>query len=320
MKVSSVLEKECGWFRRATLLCGMACLLVGCADDAAVTPQRDGGPKDLQGDSDGPVATLDGPRDIRAGDLARDSAPDACRPGCHWDCFGGHLCQGGAIYVGIYAPVDCCTENDPWPMAGPVCTDGVIATSCPKGGGCKTGGGLDARYRACIQETRMGLVSGATSEELLRLLCEGFEPKLAGASCVSNADCRPADASVLGALSCDVATTKCVEVARPAAPADYQGDCGLAELTALTDAVESVLPVAGSSTAALCHAIKDASGSCVRQARTYACSFDEDCPSGSVCLCGSFTAGPDSGRGVTFCAAATDRTSVAGRTAGLVCP
>lgn len=304
------------------LFCGgVAGLFAGCADDAAVTPP-DGGHKD--GPTDGPrrdqVSGRDGSRETGGSDLRTDTDPNACRPGCHWDCFGGHLCDGGKIYQVIYAPVDCCNDNDPWPMPGPVCTEGVVVTTCASGHGCTSKWPLDARYQSCIQQGRMGLVAGAATNELLGLLCDGSAPKLVGASCASDADCRPADVSVSGALTCDATSQQCVETSRPAAPADYQASCGITPASSFSSASEALLPAPASTTAPLCHAIGDSSGSCTRQARTYACSFDEDCPAGSICLCGSFTAGPDQGKGVTFCAAATDRTTVAGRTAGLVCP
>ena len=53
-----------------------------------------------------------------------------------------------------------------------------------------------------------------------------------------------------------------------------------------------------------------------RQARTTRCQFDEDCPEGTVCLC-PYARDDIPGQ---FCAAATDRETAEGRSAGLVCP
>jgi hypothetical protein len=110
-------------------------------------------------------------------------------------------------------------------------------------------------------------------------------------------------------LRCDLTLVQpaCVEDLRPDAPVDYGASCGLGpdELSFLRG--EAV--VTGTS-CPLCQVIR--TDDCLRQACTIACSFDEDCPARSICLCG------DPGSPVTgYCAAATDRETDAGRAAGL---
>jgi len=62
-------------------------------------------------------------------------------------------------------------------------------------------------------------------------------------------------------------------------------------------------------------AVWDLQAACVRQQCTMPCKFDEDCPSGHVCLC----ANSSEDRLLQFCARAKDRTTIKGRTAGLSC-
>jgi hypothetical protein len=77
--------------------------------------------------------------------------------------------------------------------------------------------------------------------------------------------------------------------------------------------------LAEGATCDLCHVDWDPSNGCWRQACTMACTFDEDCPEGAVCLCppaGTYdVAYPGS-----FCARVAGRETAADRTAWLSCP
>ncbi|MCK5800733.1 MAG: hypothetical protein KAI47_26280 [Deltaproteobacteria bacterium] len=313
----------------------------GCADEATgwahdtmANPEReahrDGGNSDesatvndgtlndgTPNDNSAPDGTLnDGtPNDNSAPDGAQGDESTPCDPTCHWDCFGGYLCHAGKIYELLFWPAPCCHMSDPWPTPDPVCSKGAARVLCPAGASCRASlKDVDERYRACLTRTRFqGYVPGPAADGLLKLFCEGTEPKTIGSPCVSEDDCRPAAVTVAGALRCDMQRKQCVEKPRPPAPLDYGKGCGLLPAT-FFNIGEAILQVSlPTGKKILCHAIKDSAQGCVRQGRTYPCSFDEDCPTGSICLCGNNTAG------MTYCATATDRTTTAGRTAGLIC-
>jgi len=233
------------------------------------------------------------------------AGPDAaCTPGCHWDCFGGSECVDGVAWVNAFAPRDCCTTSDPWPGLGPVCS--LSAHGC-EGHTC---GAPDPRYDACL--ARLGTAAepcpGADCE-LVRLYCPEGAAQSAGAPCSADADCRPASEGV-ARLRCDTAATHtCVVDARPVAPEGFGASCGLALADVPWLQGEAVVASAGAG-CALCQVARG--DGCLRQACTTSCTFDEDCPAGTVCLCGAF------GSPVTgYCAAATDRDTVEGRAAGL---
>lgn len=231
--------------------------------------------------------------------------PDSgCELGCHWDCFGGSECVDGKAWVNAFAPRECCHYDDPWPDPGPVCS--VWHFPC-SGAACAA---PDPRYRLCVDNLQRRVPCLGDCEQL-RLLCavEGAA-KTAGAACHDDLDCRPAAEGVVR-LRCDGNT--CVDDVRPAPPADYGARCGL------PDDYEASLVGEGaiSTTAASCDVcqVARAAGGCLRQACTLRCTYDEDCPAGSICLCSDVL---EVGN---YCAAATDRDTPEGRAAGLAaCP
>jgi hypothetical protein len=250
-------------------------------------------------------APIDAPVDAAPPiDAPPDAAsPDACVPGCHWDCFGGSQCASGFAWVNGFAPRPCCSYGDPWPGPGPVCS--AFGVACA-GGACAT---PDPRYAACtaLIGTRAEPCSGGDCEHLL-LHCPEGGAKDVGSPCSDDRDCRPA-AEGVARLRCDTGASRCALDTRPPAPASYGESCGLTADQVAIFGTEGVTEV--SDVCDLCHVHK-ADGECLRQACTVACTFDEDCPAGSICLCGSFGS-PVSG----YCAAATDRVTPAGRAAGL---
>ncbi len=228
-----------------------------------------------------------------------DATPDAgCVPGCHWDCFGGSTCVNGTAWVNGYAPRSCCTFSDPWPGPGPVCS--LQPVGCPDGV-CHL---PDPRYAACLR--LLGTPSEpcpAGSCEQIRLYCSDG-PAQAGDPCTDDRDCRPA-AEGAPRLRCGGEGT-CVEEARPEAPEGYGANCGLAA----GDVFGPDERVVRAPACPLCQVLP--TEGCLRQACTIECTYDEDCPSGSVCLCSSF-----GGAAISYCAEATDRTTPEGRAAGL---
>ena len=231
------------------------------------------------------------------------SGSDGCVPGCHWDCFGGTQCEQGTAWVNGFAPRECCQFSDPWPGPGPECA--ASAYHCQGGDTCVE---PDPRYQACLR------VLGTSTEpcfaadcEPLRLYCPEGAVKQPGAPCSSDGDCRPA-AEGVARLRCDGASTTCVLDTRPLPPAGYGASCGL-EPGDVPWLNGEALVAQGSC--ALCQVLRIGDG-CLRQGCTQSCVFDEDCPAGSVCLCGT-SGGPSLG----YCAAASDRESPAGRGAGL---
>jgi hypothetical protein len=299
--------------RLNSILIATLLLCASCANDATTTP--DGGFRDGAPQRDAPVGDskpTDMVSDNDRRDASHDQQADQCVFGCHWDCFGGHTCENGEIWTLLTWAAPCCNYDDPWPMSGPVCGD-LLVTSCPAGETCITGS-VDARYKDCVYQASYGnkdYLPGPATTEFLRLLCSGSQPKKAGDSCTSDSDCRPAAASVTSALACDTASKQCALAPRPSAPAGYMQPCVPSGQTPFSELVYE-LP-----SKELCHATGPASaGGCVKQGLTLPCVFDEDCPTGSICLCGKRAQG---GR-LRFCAAATDRTTPAGRTAGLSCP
>jgi hypothetical protein len=261
----------------------------------------------LGGCPDPGVVIVDGGIDARID--ARPSA--ACDPGCHWDCFGGSVCEKGFAWVLGTSPYPCCHYGDPWPTGGPTC--GYARVACD--GDCLFARPFSApaRYQGCL---KCAAPETATAE-LLGLYCPRGVAKEAGAPCEDDDDCRPA-ADGLSRLSCDAAGTHtCVDGPRPEAPADYGASCGLGPEAVSTLNGEMAITWARCP---VCQVAR-APGSCLRQGCTTTCTFDEDCPEGSVCLC------PDEleclrGYGVSapgYCAAATGRDTPEQRAAGLRC-
>jgi hypothetical protein len=244
----------------------------------------------------------------RPDDTADDTPGDdgsECDPGCHWDCFGGAYCLGDTAWVNGSGARECCQYGDPWPDPGPACS--IAGHEC--GGACIE---PDPRYAACTQ--LLGTTadcSGADCEHLL-LFCPEGAAKVVGASCASDADCRPA-ADGIARLRCDVGgTATCVVDGRPAPGAEYGMDCGFTDADFPGFEGERVVEFGACP---LCQVARSAGG-CLRQGCTQTCTFDEDCPDGSICLCGTFGSPV-----IGYCAAATDRETADGRAAGLAaCP
>jgi len=288
---------------RAGLLLTSSLADLGCSDGGGAAAS----PSDA-----GTDATPDTPSPER-------DAPthDGCDEYCHWDCFGGVQCTAGKVWLLGNGPAPCCRYGDPWPYGGIVCSTGE-PIAC-EGGSCIV---PDARYTDCLNAYGRKADTCSVSEgtvgtacELPRLYCPQGAPKHPGDACASDADCRPA-AEGVSRLNCDVGgTATCVEEPRPDAPASYGTSCGFANdaFDPYTGATEKVVGGPnGGDDCALCQVAWNAGG-CLRQGCTMTCVFDEDCPEGSVCLCDD--------AGGRYCAAATDRTTPEGRSAGLApCP
>jgi hypothetical protein len=259
---------------RALVLLGVLAL-VACSSSAIDPGTHDGGPTDASTDA-------------------------ACAEGCHWDCFGGSECVFGEAWVNAFAPRACCTFQDPWPDPGPECS--VSSYPC-KDGAC---GVPDPRYRVCVEELNRSVPCLGECEQL-RLYCtlEGAA-KSAGAVCENDLDCRPA-AEGVARLRCE--HSSCVDDVRPAPPTDYGDGCGLPD-----DFLGGNFVGEGAvhTTAARCSTcqVARAEGGCLRQGCSLRCTYDEDCPAGSICLCSDGDVG-------NYCAPATDRTTPEGRAAGL---
>ncbi len=300
---------------RRRWLVGLGLLLaLGCADggdnDAADQgPVPDAPGKDAPG-KDAPGA--DGPG---TADSAPDKVPtvdrfvklDQCYAGCHWDCnFSGIGCQGGKVYALGGGAVKCCTHSHPYPHPGPMCSTGYVLRTCASGACAKP----DKRYHSPLVSS--GPVSKTIYAHQIWLYCPASQSIKVGTSCGSDTDCRPAPVGTTR-LVCDQASSKCALAARPAAPAGYGAGCGLSP-AGFSYKPSSRDRLVKGATCSLCHAVLEPGQSCVRQACTTTCKYDEDCPAASVCLYGW-------GTGFGVCAAGvTDRTTYAGRSAGLSCP
>ena len=318
--------------RHAALLAswGLAWSMGACSSNAPTTAITDDAGTDVDAAThDATTETIDAAADTShdAGDSTLDVVEDttkpppdtsvppdtgSCDPGCHIDCLsttGGAICAGDHVWQEAhgYRLVKCC--GDPWPGPGPACTDDTPAYSCTKG--CNTAP-VDPRYASCFP---IG-PPGAVSSELYALFCNEGAPKSVGAPCTGDADCRPSATSAR--LACDGTSHTCVASTRPAAPSGYGGSCGL-DASSVSVGAEQLVTGA---TCALCVVDYPSGAPCVRQACTTSCVFDDDCPDGSVCVCANAgTTSADAGTlGYRYCAAISDRTTPAGRTAWLACP
>jgi hypothetical protein len=248
--------------------CAVLAAGLACNDDAGTSPKGDGAVTSPKGD--GAVSTRPeaGPADLEA---------DGCDPGCHWDCLAppGPYCQDGKVYLRYRSPVWCCKWGDPWSGPLPQCTTGHAHVTCPSGDTCRKAESIDTRY-GCMATFEADDAAQWATVEQLRLWCSSVGPRSVGDTCTTDADCRPAAPSVAGALTCDSSTKTCVEQPRPT-PTDYLASCGL------TQKKEGLTGLVGGG---LCMGRWDDTAGCLKQARTYRCSFDEDCPAGSSCKCG----------------------------------
>ena len=225
---------------------------------------------------------------------------DTCEPGCHWDCFyEGYQCEDGKVWHLFRAPVPCCQDSDFEGLTRPICASPGDPMLCSDG--CSA---PDPRYAACLGPNR-----ATAFEAHQRLLCKEVAPRNVGDPCSEDEDCRPAMESIEGKLVCDDETRQCVEQPRAIAP-DHYGD--VCDELPVGYAGENVTPVAAPSGCTHCYWYKSYELSCVRQAKTITCTFDEDCPNGSVCLCVP-------GTEYSVCGDASDRTTVEGRTAWMEC-
>jgi hypothetical protein len=239
---------------------------------------------------------------VEAGpDLTPDS--DRCDPGCHYDCFGGVGCITGGIWIYGRGAIPCCHFGDPIPgedsPAGPCAETDKPAYVCASRGCARP---ADPRYRRCAYKRPMVLPG---SEVYYRVHCAGSSRR-AGDRCSADTDCRPSATDAR--LRCELPAGRCVETPRPTAPAGYGESCGLA--SGGNDEVVWAFPNARRDLR-LCHVATDFAPGCLRQGMTMHCLLDEDCPAGSICLCDTYP--------VPICARATDRTTPAGRSAGLRC-
>jgi hypothetical protein len=278
--------------RSAPLLVALA--LAGC-NNADV-------PQDARRERRADLAVADLPTDFSA-----ERATSLCDPGCHWDCFLGATCTNGEVQEFGSGAIPCCKHSDPWPLPGPPCFAGVLLT-CPSG--CATS--IDRRYEQCIKPPH---VQGSrwTEPPVVRMLCAGFRPARLGDPCAKNDDCRPAHESMATGLACDLATSTCVAAPRPAPAHGFGESCGLNAADVATTISDAVRKYEPKMRCAICHVYRDVAAGCLRQGCTQECTFDEDCPQGTICSCaGGSTFG-------SVCMATTHRTTAAGRTEGLKC-
>jgi hypothetical protein len=247
-----------------------------------------------------------GCRDSTGGGGARDAMPDA-DPHCHTDCFGGYACYGDEVHIFAYAPKPCDIPDEYPDMPCSYGPHYFCERNC--------GPGPDHRYAYCLDDAYLGVFAD-DRDSLLRLLCEEGAPKHFADRCFSDDDCRPVAEGEAPRLYCNLNVYACVPTTRPATPLGFGGDCGIttADLAYPQHPIEDSLYYRG--TCELCHLRYDPLEGCVRQACTMPCHYDEDCPEGTVCLC-VVRGGEYRER---FCAGATARTTVAGRTAWLTCP
>lgn len=248
-----------------------------------------------------------GEEDDGAAGLTEDGS-SACDPGCHWDCFGGITCEAGDIWLLGYGARPCCSYAEPWPGPGPTC--GLYRIGTCEGGTCS----MDPRYSQCRYVG--GSMWLETFEHLTPLFCPENWPRVAGDHCETHADCRPVAEGTVPRLRCDADSSTCVAEPRPEAPAGFGESCGLAPEDHSWLQRDGVETLVSGVMCDVCHAVWNEADGCWRQACTLSCQFDEDCPEGTLCLC------PDLLHEIhgQFCAAATDRDSSAGRSAGLACP
>lgn len=232
---------------------------------------------------------------------------DACVPGCHFDCFGGIRCYDGDVWLLAHATVPCCQHDDPWPYSLPECGERATYT-CAEGCGYFA----DPRYAYCMEFTGEWPLD-PMADSLLSLHCIEGAPKDLQHPCEDDADCRPAMDSV-DRLRCDQTLSACVAETRPATPMGFGENCGLVS--------DNLWPqdedLSTAPNCDLCHYRYLEGDSCVSQACTVACEYDEDCPAGTACLCRV----PYGEQAVRFCAPVADlqaRTTPEGRTAWLTC-
>jgi hypothetical protein len=230
---------------------------------------------------------------------------------CEWgtcvqDCFGGTSCVAGQIWQHEFREFDCCEVDIHDPL---VCALAVIHECATPV--CQI---PDPRYQYCVAVFRHpDDVPDDRFLELLALQCPEASTKVAGASCATDADCRPA-ADGAARLRCDIPDAgvgTCVAETRPAPNARYGTDCGLPpDLVPFGNEGR----VRTDDPACRWCQVARAPGGCLRQACTMDCILDEDCPEGSICLCGFE-------RAFGYCAPATGRELPADRAAGLpACP
>lgn len=210
--------------------------------------------------------------------------PDACVPNCHWDCMGtGYRCMDGDVFSLARGAMKCCHPGDPpFTKHGEWC-EGPTVHQCQTG--CRQQP-QDERYAACLDYLASIHWLAPDTKGLIRLLCHEGEPKHVLDPCASDEDCRPVETSVPGALRCDTATHRCIEYPRPAEPVDYGSHCGLALSGSGWVGSDFAKP---GDTCKLCHVALDSASNCLAQACTMECLLDEDCPAGSVCVCGDGT-------------------------------
>lgn len=230
-----------------------------------------------------------------------------CDPSCHWDCMGGASCTNGKVWMNGYGTRPCCGFGAWDPDSGsPPC--GVWSFQCASGM-CGT---PDPRYAACLSGLGAKSACQNVSQcEHITLSCAEGLPKAIGEACDGDEDCRPA-ADGISRLRCDktLQPPACVEDSRPPAPGNYGADCGFTLLAQPNGwSLTGEMAVNSGACGGLCQVLK--TDKCILQGCTVPCVFDEDCPEGSVCLCGSY------GSASAYCAAATDRNTAAGRAAGL---
>lgn len=208
---------------------------------------------------------------------------------CYVDCPSGARCHDGKVIEGGYiantgyppnqAPCMSMEELDK------ACSSGAtVLLECPKGCPKENTYDVDSRYSACAKHV----------PSLNVLHCAEGTPKVPGAACAQDADCRPAHSSV-ARLTC--VSGKCVEAARLPAPASYGQTCALTDVSY----VPSGLVLVEAPSCPLC-LISKQEGSCFAQVCSMACELDEDCPEGSVCSCHTFESTVDNDGQRLFCA------------------
>lgn len=239
---------------------------------------------------------------------------NTCDPQCHWDCFGGFpSCLGGEIVFNGYGARPCCGPGSGVYVPGHgACETG--RAPCPTG----TCGAVDPRYASHLSVagnlSSYSFLPDApnTADDAILLECQRAVAVAIGSPCTTNADCRPAPVGV-ERLRCDTesANPTCVSAPRPDAPTGYGAPCD--GYFPSSSAGESASPFGVASD--VCQHYADGTG-CTATRTTVACSFDEDCPAGSVCLSATYALHALAG----YCAPATDRTTPEGRFGPTGCP
>lgn len=205
----------------------------------------------------------------------------------------------------------CCTSTDPWPYGGPKCTTGAVHYHCLSP--CRKFTEVHERYQHCLGVSQTYGDYPLDFGHMLELPCGQIHPLKPGASCALDEDCRPA-APGITRLPCDWESHTCVVIKKKAPPTYLGKGCGL-DVASLGFKPSADYAAKG-KTCELCHVLWDAKKQCLRQGCTVACTYDEDCPQGMVCLCAAAVGSQMK----QICAAATDREDVQGRSAGLECP